>query len=312
MYRREDRAFRKWASERGEPLFPTTPRAIGTYLEELFNRGMAINTLDRIRAALAVAHDVRASVIVETGGIAPPNAVRDGFVANVMARLRKEDDRGTRKKKPLRYEQLVKLCNAQPATLTGQRNRTMAAVAWWGMLRGDEVCNIHVEDLEWEEAGIDLRIRDAKTDRSGEGQFKALPQREDLEIDAVRELKKWFEMSGITSGAIFRRIWPRKDGTERLGTHRLSFAGWDDAFASMVRTAKLPARESYGTHSFRRGAATELSKGGASTVELMKEGRWKSATIAARYVGEARLEESAMRWVLSDRDRRGRRRNERG
>lgn len=90
-------------------------------------------------------------------------------------------------------------------------------------------------------------------------------------------VETWLEASGIRKGKIFRRL-------SKAG----NIVGEDLSPGSIRRIIKDSIKEvglkgRYSGHSLRVGAAQSLAEHGASLVELMKEGRWKSPRMATHY-----------------------------
>lgn len=90
-------------------------------------------------------------------------------------------------------------------------------------------------------------------------------------------MKTWLNASGIRKGKIFRRL-------SKAG----NIIGRDLSQTAIRRIIKSSIEEiglkgHYSGHSLRVGAARSLAERGASLVELMEVGRWKSPSMAAHY-----------------------------
>ena len=94
-------------------------------------------------------------------------------------------------------------------------------------------------------------------------------------------VERWLDTSGICKGKLFRRL--SKTG---------NVVGQDLTPTSLRRIIKNSIDEAglkegrYSGHSLRVGAACSLAEHGASLVELMEEGRWKSPKMAAHYASD--------------------------
>ena len=91
-------------------------------------------------------------------------------------------------------------------------------------------------------------------------------------------IKEWLAASGVKDGKVFRRL----SRTGRVLGRGLSLG----AIRTIIRNSISEAagfEGRYSGHSLRVGAAQSLAKHGASLVELMEEGRWKSPRMAVHY-----------------------------
>ena len=310
MYQREYAAFSTWCTAVGVSAAPATARSVSRYLQHLVSDcGRAIATADRVRAAISVAHDMTYSVARARGMDTPPNPARDILIRATIKRLKKEKlKRGEPIEEPKReisYDELVAMVESEPLTLTGTRNRAIMTVAWFGLFRRSEVAAL---DLRWlrfrggRKAGYEVTLLQSKTNKRGELEVVGLSQRDDLPVCPVRELRRWLEVSKISNGPVFRRIYPSKSGG-RVGERALS----PSVLAAIVKDAGtrvgISAPEELGAHSLRSGPATELSNENVSTDRVMSKGRWRSLSAAQRYIrrGDA-LGNDPMRTILRDRD----------
>ena len=90
-------------------------------------------------------------------------------------------------------------------------------------------------------------------------------------------IKEWFAASGVKDGKVFRRL----SRTGRVLGRGLSLGGVRMIIRNSIGEARFKGY--YSGHSLRVGAAQSLAKHGASLVELMEEGRWKSPRMAVHY-----------------------------
>ena len=62
------------------------------------------------------------------------------------------------------------------------------------------------EDLDFVEEGLKINLRRSKTDQFGEGSIKGLPYFDNSQYCPVVSIRKWIEISKISSGPLFRRF----------------------------------------------------------------------------------------------------------
>jgi integrase len=155
------------------------------------------------------------------------------------------------------------------------RDIAMLRVARDLLARRSELVALTVADIQASEvddgSGAAL-IRRSKTDQEGEGAVGYLSPR------TMGALRAWLDAAVITHGPLFRSV--NRHG--RVGTRPL---GPDDVARRFKRLAALagldPARVS--GHSARVGMAQDLVSAGFGLPEILQAGRWKTATMVARY-----------------------------
>jgi integrase len=188
------------------------------------------------------------------------------------------------------------MCDAQPATLAGLRNRAVLLVGFASAMRRGELAALDVEDLRFSREGLQLKIRKSKTDQESRGQTVALPYLSGSPYCPVLALRAWLDASGIKSGALFRRI--SKAGRIANRTIRtrkgleLSPRHSGESIAAILKAAvkaigKDPAI--FGGHSLRSGHATQAAKNGAEIPVMMKQTRHTSVDSLAGYIRDANL-----------------------
>ena len=309
MYVREYAAAVAWCDVMGYVSAPMSARALSRYLEHLVDNGYAIATATRVRAAVSVAHEMMYSVARSRGLEVPPNPARDMLVRATLTRLKKAklaaNEPIEEPKVEIRYEDLVAMVESEPRTLTGQRNRAIMAVAWFGLLRRAEVVSTTMRGLRYRRGrapGFEVSLLKSKANKSGKPEVVALSERADLPVCPVRELQAWLEESKISSGPVFRRVYPSKAGG-RVGAKALSATVVMDVVKAAGDRVGVATPDELGAHSLRSGAGTEMSAENVSTDRVLSKGRWASLEAARKYLrkGDA-LSNDPMRTILRDRE----------
>jgi integrase len=151
-------------------------------------------------------------------------------------------------------------------------------------MRRSELVALNIADLEWTAEGLLIHIRRSKTDQEGLGQPVAVPR--GATACPVAALRAWVEASGITEGAVFRRIWNKC--AQRVSAERLN----GRAVAVIV---KAGARRlgfdvsTFGAHSLRSGLVTSAVKRGVSLLKICDQTRHKSIEMLRVYCRDAEL-----------------------
>src|SRR6185436_1885467 len=75
-----------------------------------------------------------------------------------------------------------------------------------GAFRRSELVALDVEDCAFGKDGLTVTLRRSKTDQQGAGRKIGIPYGGNPETCPVRTVQAWHELTGITSGALFRSI----------------------------------------------------------------------------------------------------------
>jgi len=167
------------------------------------------------------------------------------------------------------------------------RDRALLLVAYETMTRRSEVASMKVEKLEFKKDGSGaIRLGKTKTDQSGKG--ARLP----ISADTMKHLQEWLELANISEGPIWRAVPARWAGKRPL---LRSLEAREVARIIKRRAAQAGLNPTlFAGHSTRIGAAEDLVADGASDVQVMQAGRWKSPTMVARYTRHLRDSDNAM------------------
>ena len=164
------------------------------------------------------------------------------------------------------------------------RDRSIILIGFSGGFRRNEIVSLDYDDLDFVTEGLKINLRRSKTDQFGEGFTKALPYFDNSQYCPVVSLKKWLEISKITSGPMFRRF----TKGSRLSKNRLT----DQSVALLIKEyLKLAGidNKNYSGHSLRSGFATSAAESGAEERSIMAMTGHKSTEMVRRYIKEANL-----------------------
>jgi site-specific recombinase XerD len=193
-----------------------------------------------------------------------------------------------RGKKPLLINSLKKIINVIDEQIEEEikrlRDRSIILIGFSGGFRRNEIVSLDYEDLEFVEEGLKISLRRSKTDQFGEGSIKGLPYFDNLQYCPVVSIRKWIEISKISSGALFRRF----TKGSKLSENRLT----DQTVALIIKEyLKLAGIDSknYSGHSLRSGFATSAAESGAEERSIMAMTGHKSTEMVRRYIKEANL-----------------------
>jgi len=191
-------------------------------------------------------------------------------------------------KKPILINQLKVIINVIDNEKTKEikrvRDKTIILIGFAGGFRRAELVSIDYNDLELVPEGVKIVIRRSKTDQFGEGMVKGLPYFSNQNYCPVLHLKKWLEISNITSGPIFRRF----SKSFKLSESRLT----DQSVALLLKDYLDAAgieNKNYSGHSLRSGFATVSAESGADERSIMAMTGHKTTQMVRRYIKEANL-----------------------
>ena len=194
-----------------------------------------------------------------------PNPCEQPAVRTVLSRAaRAAVKRGERprKKTAITLPELERMLATCDESLVGLRDRALLCFAFAsGGRRRSEVAAADLRDLKrLGDKGYIYRLEHSKTQQAGVT-ANSTPDKPVLDRAALA-LEDWLEASGITEGAIFRRLWK-----DRVGP-ALSPAAVGEIVQRRARHAGLEG--DFGGHSLRSGFVTEASRQGVSLPAIMQ------------------------------------------
>jgi integrase len=276
-YRREWSRFVEWSSTNGATSYPVPAEVLAAYLTWLHSEKYGRSTIRKTLTVMSLAHDER------------DNPCGDRLVRELVKGILRRDKRPTKKARPLSLPELIAICDklTEQKTVQSARDRALISVGWMAALRASELVALNWRDVVDVEQGVELRIRESKTNKTGDAEIVALPllsNRYHL-ICPVRNLRAnkpitWRvhdpDLPVFRSGQTY----------ETLGA-RLNQRSVSRIIERSAELARLEGR--FSSHCMRRGFASFAASKGMTDFQIMRHGRWKSVGTAAGYVERSKL-----------------------
>ena len=237
-----------------------------------------MSTLKRRLVSIGVIHRLKGHYL---------DTKHPSIIENIMG-IKRRKGSIQKSKKPILIRDLKLIINVideqKIKDIKKLRDRSIILIGFSGGFRRNEIVSLDYEDLDFVEEGLKIQIRRSKTDQFGEGFTKALPYFDNSQYCPVVSLKKWIELSKITSGSVFRRF---VKGS-KLSENRLT----DQTVALLIKEYLQLAgidSKNYSGHSLRSGFATSAAESGAEERNIMAMTGHKSTEMVRRYIKEANL-----------------------
>lgn len=194
-----------------------------------------------------------------------PNPCEQSAVRTVLSRAaRAAVKRGERprKKTAITLAELEAMLATCDDSLEGLRDRALLCFGFAsGGRRRSEIAAADMRDLRRiGSLGYIYRLEHSKTQQAGVT-ASSTPDKPVLDRAALA-LEEWLEASGITEGALFRRLWKQRVGPA------LSPAAVGEIVQRRARLAGLEG--DFGGHSLRSGFVTEASRQGVALPAIMQ------------------------------------------
>ena len=257
---------------------PSDPKVVSLYLTYLSTKDVKMSTLKRRLVSIGVIHKLKGHYL---------DTKHPSIIENMMG-IKRRKGSIQKGKKPLLINNLKILINVidkeKNEEIKKLRDRSIILIGFSGGFRRNEIVSLDYDDLEFVQEGLKISLKRSKTDQFGEGSVKGLPYFENSKYCPVISIKKWIEISKISSGAIFRRFIKGS----KLSHNRLT----DQSVALLIKHyLKLAGIESknYSGHSLRSGFATSAAESGAEERSIMAMTGHKSSEMVRRYIKEANL-----------------------
>lgn len=302
-YDRDWARFAAWCTARGVEALPADPRSVAAYLADLAPawrpavpgddpawvvdgqvktaEGLRPATIARRLAAIAVAHRAAGH----------PNPAAHEAVRATMAGIRRH--RGVapaRRRTAARTTQIEAMVSGlDPAGDPAEaRDAALILLGYTAALRRSDLAALDLDDLTVTAEGLEVRVRRSKTDQHGDGVSVGVAGDEHGRCPAADAWTAWvahLRAAGVWRGPAFRPVHRSRAGTATIRPTRLSGRSINTIVARRAAAAGLDG--DYGSHSLRRGLATEAIAAGVPEHAVMRHGRWRSATTMRSYVAEA-------------------------
>jgi len=229
--------------------FPATSSDVAAYIHD---SSLALNTLGQHLAALSFVH--RAMRVAD-----PTNDIEVEVAMKALRKLVGEDV--SRRAKPLLQQDIIQILSLlryqQQPSLIDLRDATLLLIGFTGAFRRSELCDLHMDDLEFTAEGVILTLRRSKHKNFS---FKKAISYGTSNICPVRTLKHWLEEAGIVDGYVFRSM---KHG---VLNGKLDGEAISDRLKKLCELADIPVETSdrpvlrISGHSLRAGFVTECRK----------------------------------------------------
>jgi site-specific recombinase XerD len=277
-YKSDFNDFELFCVKNGFKSLPSEPKIVSLYLTHLSTKDCKMSTLKRRLVSIGVIHKLKGHYL---------DTKHPAIIENIMG-IKRRKGSVQKSKKPLLISYLKKVIDVideqDKKEIKKFRDRSIIIIGFSGGFRRNEIVSLDCDDLDFVPEGLKINIKRSKTDQFGEGFTKALPYFESSQYCPVVSLKKWIEISRITSGPLFRRL---VKGS-KLSENRLT----DQTVALLIKKYLNLAgvdSKNYSGHSLRSGFATSAAESGAEERSIMNMTGHKSTEMVRRYIKEANL-----------------------
>lgn len=288
-------AYDRWCAycdEHGMGWGPIEPAELVTYLEGLSRKGLAPNT---VRLQLSALCELDKAYRVTPAQPNPPR-LRDHPVIQRWYRSwsREHPTAPRRRAAALNASalELILTAAAEPKRNAARgahlqqyvRDRCLILFGVCGALRGNDLTQVDLSDVEPTERGLRVRVRRGKTDQEGEGRWVGILPQGKLQLCPVDAFHTWRKLRGDAPGALFI-------GTRNTGALDFSAPLSERSISRLLSDYAKRAGLELGVsaHSMRRTFATLAAAQKKSIEKIMRHGGWASADVALGYIEQANL-----------------------
>lgn len=263
--------FVEWCRARNVSALPASEETVQLYVTWLFTEKQArAESVRRYVSSIASAHT----------GMRLPNPITAAVRALIRGAKRALRDHSIGKK-ALTRDDVMAACQVlarQRKDNLAIRSRAILLFGFAGAMRRSEICDLQLSDLEINEDGLRVTIRQSK--ESEEPEVIGIRAGQRPVTCPVRAMQAWLRVRGERPGPLFLRLKSRN--------HRLA---WKPMIGETInRTVKLAAEsigldpKLYGAHSLRSGFVTGAHLNGASDLAIAERTRHKSVQSVKRYL----------------------------
>ena len=284
-YAGQRKAFREWCAGQERPRcpLPATGETLAEYATYLVGKDRSPRTIEQAVSAIRTEH--------EDEGLPKPPTKKVQDVLRAYKRRRASDGKRTKQAPAVLLDHLRKMVDAVPDGVAGVRDRALIVLGWAMMARRSELVALNWTDIVENDEGIEVLIRQSKTDQDAVGEVVTIPYGSHPDTCPVRLLRAWRSELGardLAASAVFRSIdrHGRVAGEEKFagrGATRISGDGVAKALRRAAVAAGLPGNIT--PHGLRSGGATESYRVNKNAVDVARHGRWADGSpVFYRYI----------------------------
>jgi site-specific recombinase XerD len=229
---------------------PAAPQVVAEYLSG-FGGKLAASTLNRRMVAIGRAHTAQ--------GL--QNPCKSDLVRVVLRGIRRTHGAAQKRVQAAEAPLVTEMVRNLPG-VSGLRDRALLLLGFAGAFRRSELVALTVDDLQFVDQGLIVRLRRSKTDQEGQGRNVAIPHARGSACP-VKAVREWLDATGISTGKVFRSVSLKC---------RVSDAGLTAQSVALIikRHAKRVGAdpENFSGHSLRAGLATSAAKAGVTAYKI--------------------------------------------
>jgi len=257
--------FTDWCEFHHLDSLPASVETVGMYIADLADR-CKLSTIQRRLSSIGEAHKMKKL----------PNPTKHHEIFLLIAGIKKEKGGRQESKKALLLPVLQDVIDRiDTSTLIGVRDKALILTGFALASRRSELVAINLEDISFNDLGVDIRINETKTGQ--EELIKAIVFAHN-DYCPVKALKSWISLANIGSGPIFCSV--DRHGNIKGRLHDKSVA---TIVKKYIQQLGLDAN-TYAAHSLRSGLSTSAAMYGMNDTSIMKQTGHKTRAMVDRYV----------------------------
>lgn len=264
-YSADWRHFTKWCEINERSPIPANVGTVCLYLSELAHTHK-YSTIRRRLSSINKVHKYKK--------LFPPSKYIE--VQSLMEGIKREIGSQQTPKRALMVQLIPDLiAEIDHKTLIGKRDKALILLGFALASRRSELVNVNLEDLEVNDLGMDVHIRETKTNTDGIIKAVVFTHNDFCPIRAVLD---WIQAANISDGAIFRSIDRHGNINNRLSDKSVALI-----IKKYVKKLGLETID-FAAHSLRSGLSTSAAMMGMTDITIMKQTGHKTREMVDRYV----------------------------
>lgn len=266
-YKADWKDFENWCKAKMLTPLPASPQTIAAYLTERAST-LKVASIERRLVSIRQAH-------IMSGNYFDKN---HPLITQTLKGIKNTHGNSQTAKAPILIEDLREMIQNLKNNLQGIRDKALLLIGFAGALRRSEIVQLKVSDVAFVKEGLELTIRQSKTDQTAKGEVLPIPYGSNPETCPVRTLQAWLEKAEIKTGSLFRSI--NKHG------HVSSQALCSASVALIVkRNSHFAGKQlAYSGHSLRAGFCTTAACKGIPEHAIMRQSRHKKSDTLRKYI----------------------------